>query len=809
MQHNAIAGAEGSSPHVVRGFLAYPSKKPNLGEALLAAANQLNNSLPVDLQGWEQNRVGGKVVIREICRAIDAAELFCADLTGLNPNVLFEFGYAIAKNKRAWLVLDPTLSEFRKDFDQLKLLTTIGYAECTNSIQIATKFYGDMPHTDLEQTIFRQAIEPLLAPTSGHDILLYLKSKHDTEASNRLTGEVQRSAIRTIVDDPRESSAQTLSWYGEKVYSSVGVVCHLMSPAREGATLLNARYALVSGLAYGFEKPLLMLAEGDYFAPLDYREILQNYEATPQALQIVRGWLAPLEAQRRAAPTARVAPVELATELKSLRNGIGEYVAEQEEERLGEYFVSTTAYEEAFRGRHMIFVGRKGTGKTANLLRLVSSLGQNSDDLVCKVMPVGYEIESLVRLFAGYRERDTKGYAIEVLWKFLLYTEMANVAAEQISGRPLWIEPSEAEKDLLRFVKQEASLVQGDFSIRLERCVEALLKISEQRGVEAPRKGISEALHEGTLKRLRVLLGNTLEKKQRVAILVDNLDKAWTKQADVAHLSDFLLGLLTVGEQLRNDFRRNDSRRKPVNVTLAIFLRSDIFSQVAAVAREPDKLVYSKLVWDDPELLRRVVEERFSASHGGLGNGPYMWEHYFCPTVRGRATKDYVAQVILPRPRDMVYFIKSAVSFAVNRAHAQVFETDILDAEREYSLYAMESILVENGVTVPELEAALVEFAGARAVVSEGDALGFIAGAGIEESRRPQVIEHLIKLTFLAFEVEDGKFEFSDDLKEFRRNLVLSQRLSQQRQSAPRFKINPAFYSYLGISGDEERTTPG
>jgi hypothetical protein len=158
-----------------------------------------------------------------------------------------------------------------------------------------------------------------------------------------------------------------------------------------------------------------------------------------------------------------------------------------------------------------------------------------------------------------------------------------------------------------------------------------------------------------------------------------------------------------------------------VNVTLAVFIRADIFGKVLERAREADKLLYTRLTWNDPELLFRVIEERYEAyeaSHEGAA-GAELWSLYFCRTVKGIPTKDYLIAKILPRPRDMVYLVKAAVSKAVNRRHSMVKEEDILDAETEYSQYALKSILVENGVTLPELESILYEFAGTAAIVTE------------------------------------------------------------------------------------------
>jgi hypothetical protein len=73
---------------------------------------------------------------------------------------------------------------------------------------------------------------------------------------------------------------------------------------------------------------------------------------------------------------------------------------------LDSYFVATTAYEDALEGRQSIFVGRKGTGKTANLVALSSTLDENPENLVVKITPVAYEIDTLVSLFSKLQLGD-------------------------------------------------------------------------------------------------------------------------------------------------------------------------------------------------------------------------------------------------------------------------------------------------------------------------------------------------------------------------------------------------------------------
>ena len=149
-----------------------------------------------------------------------------------------------------------------------------------------------------------------------------------------------------------------------------------------------------------------------------------------------------------------------------------------------------------------------------------------------------------------------------------------------------------------------------------EKVVKSLASLPTTESDEHFRKGISEAVHSGALARLRSLLGKVLSKKRQVLLLIDNLDKPWTKTADFGQLAEFILGLLTATNRIGDELNRGDRDLPRTRFHSAIFLRSDIFERVAAAAREPDKISYTRIRWEDPELLLRVIEERYVASHG-------------------------------------------------------------------------------------------------------------------------------------------------------------------------------------------------
>ncbi len=179
-------------------FVAYPSKPDSLAETIEEAIQKIKQSQTVDINSWKLTSVAGKFIITEICKAIEERDMFICDLTTLNHNVLFELGFAIAKNKRTWILLNPSLEKSKLDYDKFKLLTTVGYSPYSNSHEIVNNFYRDCPYNDLGSTIYKSAIESVIVQREK-PTLFRLKSDVETDASIKLSRRVDKSKIPRIV----------------------------------------------------------------------------------------------------------------------------------------------------------------------------------------------------------------------------------------------------------------------------------------------------------------------------------------------------------------------------------------------------------------------------------------------------------------------------------------------------------------------------------------------------------------------------------------------------------------------------------
>lgn len=785
---------------VERVFFGYASKPQLSRETIHRAAEQIAATGLVECQSWEDLQVGGRLVIQQVLEAIDACDLAVFDVTTLNENVLFETGYAIGRARKLWFLIDATDSTFHRRWKQYRLLSSIGYASWTNSNDIFTSFLQSQPQL-AESTIYDDLIEPNLTPTLGPSIF-YVPTFYDTDASRKLGRRLDREfqrGIRLLSADPTESSLNPLSWYAQKAYETSCTVVHFAAPRRDLAWLYNSRSALVAGLAAGLERPVLMLAEDEYEAPFDYQDFLKPYTSTAQSVSHLEAWLQMVDLR----PVERTGTrLRMVTELRGLR--FGEHVAENEREILSEYFIETAAFDEVLMSRNTLFVGRKGTGKTANMLQAAARLSEDARNLVIVIKPASYEFSSLLSLLRKL-PNDVKDYTVRSLWSFLLQSEIARTAAQVVESRPVGVPLTEAERELVEFVSESNFGLKDDFSVRFEQTVAKIggSGLVDVLTLSEGRDRLHEALHESAIKRLRKLIGPVLKGRNRVAVLIDNLDKAWEKTADLGSLAQLLLGLLAAVGQVAVEYEREDFWRDRVSLTLATFLRSDIYAYVRSVAREPDKIPTSGLQWSEPHLLLRVIEERFLAARPEGSSPDQLWSTFFCPEVRGIETKEYILSRVLPRPRDIVYFCNAAVTSAVNQRRDRVEEDDVFRAEKVYSQFAFEALLVENGITLQEFENILYEFAGAMPVLSMSSVYEILRSAGVDDQKFDDVVSRLRASSFLGIEVKDGVFDYPDAGQEARRSDVLARKLSELRGAEVKLTIHPAYRAYLEIESSD------
>ena len=532
-----------------------------------------------------------------------------------------------------------------------------------------------------------------------------------------------------------------------------------------------------------------MIVKHPFYSPLDYKHLLRIHKTISDCTKLTSEWLSEIEIQNNSATTQKITSER--SQSNSIQDvDIGDYIAEQEKDALFEYYIDTVNTKEALRSGYSLFIGRKGTGKSALLYKIEHDLSLNKNH-ICTIKPIAYEISGLIKVLKEIPENSERSYLMESLWKYLIYTELARSIKKRIDDRPLYIDHSPQEKKLIEFINLNESLILPDFWERFENIIERCIKI---KGTETNKKiKISESLHDSMISKLRFILLEQLSSYEKVVILIDNLDKAWEVDKHVELLSTFLFGLISVSNRIKIELSPKSSN---TDFSLLIFLRSDIFAYIYKLARERDKIKYQLITWDDSELLLSVIEERLKYNFPEYSI-PQIWKNYFCSSIDNIPIKDYIIKNILPRPRDIIFLILEALKITVAKNHSKIEEDDIKNAQKRYSQYALDSLLVESEID-SDFEKLLYEFVGCPYIISKARLEEIIRNTFDNKYTYEYLTKILCERSFLGRKIADNTFRYQYDFDD-----AIIRSLEKKYVSgggAEEYEINIPFRKYLEIT---------
>ncbi|RFM30080.1 P-loop ATPase, Sll1717 family [Deminuibacter soli] len=783
---------------IKNGFFAYSSYPSSSGEFIERALSHIrkNNGL-VFLESWRNLQISGKLIITEILKKIEKCDFFCADLTGVNDNVLFEIGFAIGKKKPIWLINDTTnISSFNK-YKELQLLLPIGYSSYTSSDDIIRQFDSEKVYESNSDVI--ESIFSTVEQKQTDKILFYLKSQHSTDYNKLIIQKIEDYKFTYSIDDPYEGNVQPLSWYIEHLLSTPSALVEFSSTNKFGYEIHNAKCALVAGLALGVGVKVQMVAEEYYDTPMDYKELLKKFHNLETCKKIIESFLTEVRNELPKFYQQNI-KTEISVKARSYLQKLkfGDFIAEHEADDLYDYYVNTVHEQNLIKNEHNIVVGRKGTGKTATLYYLNAKLSKNVKNEVCLIKPIDFEIDGIISILLNLKDEFERGYIIESIWKFLIYTEIMNSIFPSISEKPLYA-LDKNDEEIIAFVEENRRIVLTDFSTRLEQELSKLSSLKDSFSQADFRLKTAEVLHEGIIKKMKELIINHLSKKHSLVVLIDNLDKSWSKNADMEMVGKFIYGLLNVIGRISKDLKGKPSNPHPFNFCLVIFLRSDIYMNIIQYASEPDKIQITKLVWEDPEIFLRLINERIDILNDKSKiTHSLFWDELIVDMVDNESVKDFIFKSIIPRPRDIIFFFTTAKNIAVSRGHTQILASDVKKALQEYSSWVFKTIVVENEVSYAQMEAFLYVLIGENGTLSRDQLVAFMNSASIDISSEQKIdafLDRLVELSLLGREIRNDEFAFVYDFETDKKIKILASKLGTKR-----FKIHKAFAPYLEVS---------
>jgi len=778
-------------------FFGYPSVPESTADALRNAIEQIREAddLKVDVVDWRDLPVEGTVIFCEICKAIRKSHCAVLNITNANFNVLFECGFAIGAGRAIWPLVEEGISRSERMYAQINTLTTVGYSSFTNSKSVVDRIRKKQPW----QRVSRFELPTVLGMASSTDVtgLLYLKSPHSNEPSLAITEILSRQPMDVVTDDPAEIFFHPMAWYLTRIQAAHGVLVHLGSERMQDASKHWAKCALVSGLSLALGRRLLITGENLSFSPVDYRDLIMSYQNTGQLRKFVKDFVdaeGAATAESRSVQKYEIvkSPHRWTTMLEDI--DLGEYIAEYEIQSLESYFVATDEFSRALQPGFRVFVGRKGTGKTANFYMILYELSKKKHSAVCQIKPKEYELDELVQFVKGELDTAKRGYLLESLWKFMLCSESLKTLHDKIAEqRPYGL--AAHESDILAYVEQREQLFAESFASRLTRTVRELIRAT----TGGSRVPISELLHTTQIGQMQRMISAYIAKSvDRYAILVDNLDANWGGNTDYATVADILSALIHAAKDLWIGWNAETRRvGSSAGISILIFLRSDVFRVVLEREREPDKLACETICWRSPQALLQVIERRIAARMDSPStNWTELLEGGFAP----QEMVSLLARNVLLRPRDIIYYFKRVLYFARLRKAHTLSRDDFKEAMSEYSEYALWALSAESQPYVPDMLDLLLRFGDSRAEMDEDQVRGRLSDCGITgEAAMQKTIDFLVESSFLGYGIDKMNYVYpsSPPDADFAHRRAI--RHSKRWNTPVMFKIHRAFHEALSV----------
>ncbi len=745
-------------------------------------------------QRWE-DVVQGNLIFSKVCDGIHSHDLLLAEVTEPNPNVLFEVGYALAvgrqpvllvdKNRPAWdrrllRAVESCLYETREDIHQF-VARLIG-----GERSISSNPNRRLPL--LENTgIFEQVSIP--------GTVYHLRPKTPTDWIHSVDSVLRGSFFKLTSMDPTDATYDEFFPQARKIQESELIVASFLSKSNTDATVLNANVGLLAGFAVGLGKQVIALVQKPSIPILDLGTLLREFETETEAKRIVEFWLEHRTKQAVVRTQTMERFAARKREADKVRGAFLGHPDAAQDNNLLDYYVPTKEFNDAVEGRRNLFIGRRGSGKSATFAAVVNELEQKPNTVVVPIAPDNFELERLT----DFLESDYGNVNLKLLyssvWHYVLLSEILKTLER--STPVLYTSPDDVTRNWLfthyREHEQELSV---DFATRL---IDQLHEVADSPA-DTDLKERQNKL-EDLVKKLRDyglgrhLLRFAREQGMLFHVVIDDLDKHW--RPDSIQSIELLIGLLDEIDRLGKFFEGN--------LKTAVFLRQDIFENLQQHDEDLSKRNFLKMEWTHLNLRRLVAERIAHTVRIENHDDEQTWGALFEPLTNAQTTSEYILSRVLPRPRDVLDFCQKSVDQAQRNGHDIVRGSDVLDAEIQFSENVFLSVKLEFQALYPRLDETMIEFAGAPEVMAWHDFVARVNVAiekyrdtmgdwyGADKLDAEFVATVLFRIGMIGFARKGTQLSLFANGKSYSESLSLV-------RPAPQVLIHPAFARFLELT---------
>jgi energy-coupling factor transporter ATP-binding protein EcfA2 len=762
-------------------FVAYTDRDKELSKVIFNGISKANSvdACPTRYEPWEYNDISGTHLLSPILEGIDASPFVVADITYLNPNVVYEIGFAIGRKKKVLLIRN---SDYEGDWDIAKtvgIFDTIGYSSYRTEDDLRNKLTSHVSNHALpfEVTVNNKA-PVYVMPNNGK-----------SSASTHLIGRVKKARYRyrsfSSTEDVRLSATDAIA----QVAQSAGVITMLDDDNIEQ----TVRALFIAGLADGMNKPSLLLSPYMAETPLDVRDKAKLYKDQNDIVDIVADFCPEINAKlQESSPPPIIAPNLLG------RISVGDPTAENEMTTLENYYLQTDQYLRASRGEVNLVVGRKGSGKTALFIRLRDTTRSDKRNIVVDLKPESYQLLKLKDEILEHLAEGSKQHLITAFWEYLILLEVTYKLLEKDRNSHRF---NHNIRDLYEKLESiytgSEGISEGDFSERIMQLSQRLSENYSSKVHENENKitgqNLTELLYTHDLKALKKALSRYLEHKRNILVLFDNLDKSWSTIGVDRTDAITLRCLIDASRKVERDMQKRGHEFRCI-----VFVRNDVYQHLMANSPDYGKEMRATLDWSDTDLLRELLRLRLISNldeefkEAGFQD---IWAGISESHVFGEETSSFLIDRSLMRPRNVLKLFGHARAFAVNFRKEKIDQEDFYKGLKTYSQDLLIELDRELSDVFPDAKDLLYYFIDSPSIITVDQLYNVMSEAAIPEERQETIRNFLLYHGVIGLRLDDKDqyiFDVGYDLKQI---LIRVTRLGTEA----RFVLNPAFAPALEI----------
>lgn len=762
-------------------FVAYTGRDGDLSGIIFNGVGRANSvdSCRTRYEPWEFNDISGAHLVSPILEGIEASPFVVADITYLNPNVVYEIGYAIGRKKKVLLIRNSDFEGDRLLANKVGIFDTIGYSSYRTESDLRNK---------LVSHISSQAL-PFELTVNNQAPVYVMPNSSKSSASTHLISRVKKARYRyrsfSSMEDVRLSATDAIS----QVAQSAGVISMLDDENVEQ----NVRALFVAGLADGMGKPSLLLSPYMAVIPLDVRDKTKAYKDKKDIADIVAEFCPEINAKlQEISPPPIVAPNLLG------RVSVGDPTAENEMTTLENYYLQTDQYLRAARGEVNLVVGRKGAGKTALFIRLRDTVRSDKRNIVVDLKPESYQLLKLKDEILEHLAEGSRQHLITAFWEYLILLEVTyKILEKDRNSHRFNHNIRDLYEELEGVYRGSEGVAEGDFSERIIQLSQRLSEnyVSKVGAVESKvtAQNLTELLYSHDLKALKNTLSKYLDHKHSVLVLFDNLDKSWSTIGVDRTDAITLRCLIDAGRKVERDMQKREHEFRCI-----VFVRDDVYQHLMANSPDYGKEMRATLDWSDADLLRELLRLRLVSNLGTDfedANFSDIWTAISESHVFGEEASGFLIERSLMRPRNVLKLFNHARAFAVNFRKEKMDQEDFYKGLKTCSQDLLIELDGELSDVFPDAKNLLYYFIDSKSVVSLNDLYEVMSEAQIPRDKQETIRDFLLYHGVIGLSLAEKEhyiFDVGYDLKQI---LVRVKRLGEEA----RFVLKPAFAPALEI----------